>query len=305
MRYHYTGKVLGQGTFSKVQEAMDIINVCPVAIKTWKLMEVRNEEVRFMTHVRDFQPTHPGYHHVLHVLDVVNDSAVMEKMDGTLKELLERYPRGLSESMLRDLIRQLCLGLSYIHACDLIHCDLKPTNIMYTFRKNVYTYKIGDFSNSLWTEDGIHRSDLSVVQTSFYRSFESVIFYKDLTRVCDLPSLACIVYEMATGVALFPFHDDEETVNLIVNNAHALSILCAIGLDELNRMAADDNTIYIPNSVRDCVHTLSAPGLLTLPPPFDGLVDLLKSWLCPFPDQRTSLTDSLVHPWMMATYTAL
>ena len=298
MRYQYTGNLLGKGTFSKVQEALDIIDVKHVAVKQWKHYKVYKTEQYILSHLLKTNKSHLGYNNVIHMIDVIQDthsySVVLEKMDGTLYQLLRIYPSGLPVDMVRDLMYQLCIGLSYIHECGIIHGDLKPENIMYTYKNNKYTYKIGDFSNSLLISEGTNRYNTKVIQTSFYRSFESIVFHNIITPESDLPSMACIAYEMATGKVLFPFYDTE-TVDTHINEEHLLAMLNTIGLEKLCESVQDHHNIAVPDNVLHKINKLSAKGKLNLPLTIPHLKDLLKTWLLPFADQRGSALSALSH----------
>lgn len=55
---------------------------------------------------------------------------VMEYQDGeNLQHYLQRYRGGLSERLLRTVFPSLLDGLELIHANDLLHLDIKPSNI--------------------------------------------------------------------------------------------------------------------------------------------------------------------------------
>ncbi len=71
---------------------------------------------------------------------------VMERVDGgSLGEKRARYG---DVAWATDIIQQLGVGLSAIHACGVIHRDLKPTNVLLARRGDDVVAKISDFGIS-------------------------------------------------------------------------------------------------------------------------------------------------------------
>jgi serine/threonine protein kinase len=77
----------------------------------------------------------------------------MELCDMTLKSWIEEQTRaGQHYSILKELrcgaLLQITAGLSDLHKQGILHCDLKPDNILLQMRNGEITFKIGDFGNS-------------------------------------------------------------------------------------------------------------------------------------------------------------
>lgn len=49
--------------------------------------------------------------------------------DGTLQDLIERGV-ALQELDVAQVMMQLCAGLAHMHSLGIVHCDIKPTNIL-------------------------------------------------------------------------------------------------------------------------------------------------------------------------------
>ena len=64
---------------------------------------------------------------------------------GTMEDLI-RQNGALSEKQILQILRQICVGLEYVHSKGIIHLDLKPSNIFITEQ---YQLKIGDFGISV------------------------------------------------------------------------------------------------------------------------------------------------------------
>ncbi|KAH7570386.1 hypothetical protein JRO89_XS05G0098400 [Xanthoceras sorbifolium] len=71
---------------------------------------------------------------------------LMEYMDaGTLDAVLKTNGRPFSESSLVHIAYQVLKGLQYLHACNIVHLDIKPSNLLVDKDLNV---KIADFGAS-------------------------------------------------------------------------------------------------------------------------------------------------------------
>ena len=92
----------------------------------------------------------------------------------------------------------------YIKHCKIIHCDLKPENLIYTDskRKDV---KIIDFGSS----SSFGMNTFTYVQSRFYRAPEVVLGLQYDHQV-DMWSLGCIVAELFCGRPIFPGLDENE-----------------------------------------------------------------------------------------------
>lgn len=118
---------------------------------------------------------------------------VMEYCDGgTLENLYQEV--FLSESEIAHFIRQICLGLHYLHMQQLAHLDIKAENILLNLNGAT---KIGDFG--LVREVSGDRDTLtSMVGTSYWMAPE-VIQRKPYGQKVDVWALGCVCLELAEG----------------------------------------------------------------------------------------------------------
>jgi dual specificity tyrosine-phosphorylation-regulated kinase 2/3/4 len=105
---------------------------------------------------------------------------------------------------LRRIVYHVSQGLRWMWLHKVIHCDMKPENIIFT-DENYRNVKIIDFGASC--ED--YSSGFFYVQSRYYRAPEIVLGNRYDTPV-DIWSLGCIVYELITGRPLFPAKDENE-----------------------------------------------------------------------------------------------
>lgn len=204
------GRRLGVGGMGEVYLAMDVVLERPVAIKLMSPALATLEEgvLRFEREARILaRLEHPN----LVPIYAVGRRAgvpfiVMKYLEGvTLSRHLASVGR-LPLEEARDLLRQLCAGLGFVHTKGVIHRDIKPANIFLGPEGRVTILDLGiahdqeiaqDKKNQL-TESG------ALVGTPRYMSPEQI--EEGAGRIdhrSDLYALGIVAYEMLTGQALF------------------------------------------------------------------------------------------------------
>lgn len=118
-----------------------------------------------------------------------------DKIKGII--ILPFYSRRLNdinEPNVKKFMKQIAQGIGYLHSNNIIHCDLKPSNILVTDSGNI---KIIDFGNSC---AGINGKMLLCTIT--YRAPEMTGYHRFNNKV-DIWSYGCIVYYLQTKMHLF------------------------------------------------------------------------------------------------------
>ena len=127
---------------------------------------------------------------------------------GSVAGMLNSYG-SLQEPLIRNFVRQILNGLSYLHGRDIIHRDIKGANVLVDNKGNI---KISDFGISKRVEasallqpskNGGHVNRPSL-QGSVYWMAPEVVKQTSYTRKADIWSLGCLVVEMFTGTHPFP-----------------------------------------------------------------------------------------------------
>ncbi|THH27411.1 hypothetical protein EUX98_g6770 [Antrodiella citrinella] len=136
-RRYRTVRLLGQGTFGKVIEAVDTETHQRVAIKIIraipKYRDASKIEVRVLQKLKERDPTNRHKCiHLLHWFDHRNHICLVSELLGMcvydfLKENeFSPFPR----SHIQSFARQLLGSVAFLHDLHLIHTDLKPENIL-------------------------------------------------------------------------------------------------------------------------------------------------------------------------------
>lgn len=212
-RYNIIGE-LGQGAMGTVYKAVDPLIDRVVAIKTITLSLALDEkdeyEARFYQEAKAAgRLSHPN---IVTIYDVGKSGDIayiaMEFLQGReLRDILNDSQR-LPVDQVIDIVAQVAVGLAYAHEHDIVHRDVKPSNIMVVRDGHV---KITDFGIARMASASVRTQTGMVLGSPKYMSPEQVMG-KLADRRSDIFSLGVMLYEMLTGQA--PFNG--ENVNAIM-----------------------------------------------------------------------------------------
>lgn len=225
--YHF-GRVLGQGAFAIVHEAMSLDPPHePYAIKV--ISRHRLTDPTDLRHFHDEVQILLDLQHdhiiSLHELYKTADYffVVMEKLDGG--ELFDRLCQRnvLSEKETRDIMKNVLQAVAYCHENHVAHRDLKPENLLLTTPHEDAKVKIADFgfakrvarNNSLSTRcgspaymassdflprgDGICINISAHSHSSFVLQAPELVNYQMYDERVDNWSLGVVVYTILGG----------------------------------------------------------------------------------------------------------
>ncbi|XP_073223367.1 uncharacterized protein [Cicer arietinum] len=125
---------------------------------------------------------------------------VFESLNMNLREVLKKFGRniGLKLTAVRAYAKQLFIALKHLRNCGVLHCDIKPDNMLVNEAKNVL--KLCDFGNAMFAG----KNEVTPYLVSrFYRAPE-IILGLQYDHPLDIWSVGCCLYELYTGKVLFP-----------------------------------------------------------------------------------------------------
>ncbi|KAL6942213.1 hypothetical protein ACO0QE_003381 [Hanseniaspora vineae] len=121
---------------------------------------------------------------------------------GSVSSMLSNYGP-FEESLIKNFVRQILVGVSYLHRKNIIHRDIKGANILIDMKGTV---KITDFGISRKLSP-ISRHTLNKrasLQGSVYWMAPEVVKQVTITSKADIWSVGCVIIEMYTGKHPFP-----------------------------------------------------------------------------------------------------
>jgi serine/threonine-protein kinase len=199
---------IGNGGMAVVYHARDLMLERPVAIKVLRQDYSRNEAFRERFRSEAKAAANLSHPNIVTVHDFGFDAdrlyLVMEYVPGTdLKTILkERVRLPIEEAV--NIIIQAAAGIGYAHRAGLIHCDVKPHNILVTPDHRV---KVTDF--------GIARAMASILPDEKHEVvWGSPLYFSPEqasgaapSPASDVYSLGVVLYELITG--RLPFHSSD------------------------------------------------------------------------------------------------
>ncbi|KAK6307446.1 hypothetical protein J4Q44_G00225940 [Coregonus suidteri] len=214
----FPDEVLGSGQFGIVYGGKHRKTGWDVAIKIIdKLRFPTKQESQLRNEVAILQNLHhPGVVNLECMFETPEHVfVVMEKLHGDMLEMILSSEKGrLPERITKFFVSQILQALHYLHFKNIVHCDLKPENVLLASSEAFPQVKLCDFGFArIIGEKSFRRS---VVGTPAYLAPE-VLRNKGYNRSLDMWSVGVIIYVSLSGT--FPFNEDEDIHDQIQNAA--------------------------------------------------------------------------------------
>ncbi|VDN97602.1 unnamed protein product [Rodentolepis nana] len=213
---------LGKGSFGNVILAIDHKEKMDVAVKVVR-RDIRfttqaKEEIAILETLQRLNPNPKGSSDRFPIVQMIEHFMFRDHMclsfellGCSLYDLIkDKKDQGLPRDRVRRLMSSVLDGLTYVWNAGIIHCDLKPENVLLVSRASDGgpdeirdLVKIIDFGSSCF----IGKQCYPYIQSRFYRAPE-VIMRSDYNRPIDIWSFGCLVFEMIRGYPLFPGEDE-------------------------------------------------------------------------------------------------
>ncbi|KAJ8766631.1 hypothetical protein K2173_001151 [Erythroxylum novogranatense] len=221
-------RVLGEGTLGTVRLAW--VNSQVVVIKSTELSKwpALSKEYNLLKKL-------DGCNEVTQCFGMFNDfedgkeycNLLLEYASGgSLDDHIKNHQGGClpeNENMVRKYILMLLRGLSAIHQKGIVHCDLKPANILvFPNEDGICRLKIADFGNARTVRFRNSRK-FKIVGTPLYMSPESVAL-GEIMPPLDVWSLGCIIIEMLTGKRALQLRSLKDLITYLAFTNEAPSI---------------------------------------------------------------------------------
>mmetsp|Transcript_10736 Transcript_10736/g.30444 ORF Transcript_10736/g.30444 Transcript_10736/m.30444 type:complete len:319 (+) Transcript_10736:3-959(+) len=305
--------VVGEAAFSTALSCTDVEankRVCVKVIKNNKdYFDQSLDEIRLLKYINS-SCKNPDAKHIIRMYDYFYHKEhlfiVTELLDQNLYAMSrdEMPLRGTKSpnrfftlGNVRKIARQCLEALVYISSLGIIHCDIKPENIMVADRENV-RIKVIDFGSSCFTTDRLS----SYIQSRFYRAPEVILGCNYDHRI-DVWSLGACIAEICTGDVLF---ESSTTTGLL---ATIVGVLGPFSRSMVRRGRFSSkwllgDVIYERDEEAQSGAAILYPRRQSLhrrlgSPSDSRFLDFIRTLLTKDPRHRPSADMALRHPWLL------
>ncbi|KAK8561497.1 hypothetical protein V6N12_048567 [Hibiscus sabdariffa] len=261
---------VGQGTYSSVYKARDVIHNKLVALKKVRFDNHDPESVKFMAREINLlrRLDHPN---VIKLEGLITSPMscslylVFEYMEHDLVGLESLPGIKFSEPQIKCYMQQLLSGLDHCHSHGVLHRDIKGSNLLIDSNGIL---KIADFGLACHFDPHDSVPMTSRVVTLWYRPPELLLGASDYGVAIDLWSAGCILGELYSGKPILSGKTEVEQL-------HKIFKLCGSPSEEYWRRAKlPHSTVFKPlHPYRRCV----AEAFKDFPSTTVSLIDTLLS----------------------------
>lgn len=274
---------IGQGTYSNVYKARDLISGKIVALKKVRFDNLEPESVKFMA--REILVLRKLDHPNVLKLEGLATSRmscslylVFEYMEHDLAGLAAHSGVKFTEAQIKCYMKQLLSGLEHCHSNGVLHRDIKGSNLLLN---NEGILKIADFGLATFYDPDHKQPMTSRVVTLWYRPPELLLGATIYGVGIDLWSAGCILAELLAGKPIMPGRTEVEQL-------HKIFKLCGSPSEDYwKKYRLPNATLFKPQQpYKRCV----AETFQDFPPPS---LPLIESLLSIDPDERGTATTAL------------
>ncbi|KAJ1309929.1 hypothetical protein OPQ81_006688 [Rhizoctonia solani] len=293
---------LGKGSFGQVLQCRDHCTGLSVGIKI-----IRNKkrfhhqalvEIKILESLKKWDPEEKS--HVLKMNEYFTFRnhlcIVTELLSINLYELIKANGfAGFTTALIRRFTSQMLASLVLMRQHRIVHCDLKPENVL-LLHPAKSALKVIDFGSSCFEHEKVY----TYIQSRFYRSPE-VILGMNYHMAIDMWSLGCILAELYTGFPIFPGENEQEQLACI------MEVLGVPDKDLINRSSRKRLFFESNGQPRPVVNSKGRrrrPGSKTLAQVLrcddELFVDFIAKCLIWDPERRLKPQPALRHPFITA-----
>ncbi len=159
-------KMIGEGSYAYVYKYRDDYYQRDYIVKRAKKDLNDKEIIRFAREYQEMEKLNSPYVVEVFRFDEDRKEYIMEFMDTTLHDYMQKNNGSITFSERQSLAFQVIRAFEYIHSKNLLHRDISPNNVLLKLYDDVIVVKISDFGLVR-----IPNSVLTTVNTEFKGSF--------------------------------------------------------------------------------------------------------------------------------------
>jgi serine/threonine protein kinase len=197
------------------------------------LLKLQKNKTKYLNKLKEFNIT-IDKPKVIELLDYYIDNdyfyLILPKYECTLEYFNILYNKEFNEilpiNLIKKITNSLFLSIYQLHYSNLIHCDIKPNNILIDLKYKNLKQFIKDIKNKkIKKNDLINYIDIVLIdfnktqknksiykstniQILYYMAPEIVLNNKDFNNSIDIWSVGIIIYELIAGRYLFDIYKD-------------------------------------------------------------------------------------------------
>lgn len=274
---------IGEGTYSNVYKARDLVTGKTVALKKVRFDNLEAESIKFMAR-EILVLTRLNHPNVIKLEGPVTSRMssglylAFEYMEHDLSGIAARQNGKFTEPQVKCFMRQLLSGLEHCHNHDVLHRDIKCSNLLIDNEGNL---KIADFGLATFYDPERKQVMTNRVVTLWYRAPELLLGATSYGIGIDLWSAGCILAELLYGKPIMPGRTEVEQL-------HKIFKLCGSPSEAYwNKFKLPNANIFKPpQPYARCI----AETFKDFPP---SALPLLETLLSIDPDERGTATTAL------------
>lgn len=194
--------------------------------------------------------------------------------------------QGASIPLIRRISVQLFMALKTVHNVGIIHCDLKPDNVLLKF-ENKSSIKVIDFGSACQEGHKVYE----YIQSRYYRAPEIVI-EAGYDKAIDIWSVGCILYELLTGNPLFPANSENELFRMYVE------VMGMPPMEFIMKGKRKQYYVEVSGKLRKPAQPGIRPISLLLEKFDEKISDLVDRCIRWAPEDRMDAEEGLQHVWV-------